>query len=1021
MGLAAIKNGIPSGALVTSGRGSLATIRDDLRRRKEILQLEQDVSVDQQGTVFERATRAVLGNPFIRNVLDVVSRPNYAIAGAFEEIASFRGWMSAGRSGEVFEEMGFGAGGSLASLAPFAFSETGEGAKLQRGGFFDWTARGAFGLALDIVFDPTTYLTFGAGSVAKQSVKAGSHFLTKSGVRSLRSAFDDGLRKGLTQIEADKAARSFVAQQIDNGAKGLADQGGIKLFGKTLMPGEVFAAPARSVSDGVTKFLHKSSLGEKVLEIGEGIGNVLDRDFRVRKIPEYVSRKQLYLTSMDNAIREFRDMAEDLYRGTNRSQREAISNYRDSGGKTAIDPLLLPLVKTTDDIYAQMAALEQNLGLLKNVRSDYVLHTYKEHPRLVDEILNARFDKTRLRATLKGSQKPRPIPTFEEARELGLTPVEDSLELLIRRGMRHQHAVHTKEFFDDVAGRWGIRALDDELENAAKVSSEMSDIAKLDEAEQAAVGKASRAGVPIDEVRKLSEGGQKEFIRRRFERVESASELENTMRKYKEFEDFFPETTNRATRQLKSNSGERMTTIPDLPEFKGVTVPTDIARDIVDFNKHFINREEVQGLLWAYDKFMNSFKVGVTAIFPAFHFRNAYSNVVQQFTDLGISAMNPAIHADSIRMLAGDVNGSFVARHGRRWGYGEVVYEAKRRGVMADYRNIFETFGDKIPIRTSGSSGKSAIGKLFGNPKDFIRHPIDRWKQMGGVVENEGRLAAFTNYLRRGLDPETAAQRVNKVLFDYKNLSKVERDVLARMFPFYRWTRKNIALQAERLARNPGQAATQAKLTRQNRTDPALLPKYLQGDMVFTLGTAPDGKINYIRGLDLPITDLNVIGEPLQKLISDLAPLPKIVLEVGTDRDFFRRRKISEVSTPLIKGLGPILDLLPKRAKDRIDFSKRTARDGTIEYRMNPTLTYVLIKSWAISRLYGTGERVMRRKSFVSTENFLDLGTGMRLQDVDVDVQMGRLENEYRKYLESQAVARGIRRRFTKTFVPKKK
>ena len=55
-------------------------------------------------------------------------------------------------------------------------------------------------------------------------------------------------------------------------------------------------------------------------------------------------------------------------------------------------------------------------------------------------------------------------------------------------------------------------------------------------------------------------------------------------------------------------------------------------------------------------------------------------------------------------------------------------------------------------------------------------------------------------------------QRVNKILFDYKNLSRVERDWLARMFPFYRWTRKNIALQAERLLRNPGQAGIQAKL-----------------------------------------------------------------------------------------------------------------------------------------------------------------------------------------------------------------
>ena len=551
--------------------------------------------------------------------------------------------------------------------------------------------------------------------------------------------------------------------------------------------------------------------------------------------------------------------------------------------------------------------------------------------------------------------------------------------------------------------------LDDELEvGAAALSAEMAKIVKLSEAEEQVVkGFLKKGGAPISGVRELSEAGRKEFLRRRFERVQNPLELENAMNKYREFETLWPETTNQATRKLKTNEGERMATL-DLPEFKGITLPVDLATDIRDFNKHFINREEVAGLLRAYDLFMNSFKVGVTAIFPAFHFRNAYSNVIQQFTDVGVSALNPRMHADAIRMLAGDVNGSFLAKHGRTWGYGEVVYEAKRHGVIADYRNIFETFGDKIPIRT----GKGKLG-------NFVKHPVDTWKRFGGTIENEARLTLFTNYLRRGLDAQTAAGRVNKVLFDYKNLSKVERDVFARLFPFYRWTRKNIALQVERLVRNPGQAAIQAKLTRQNRTDPTLLPKYLRGDFVFTLEADETGKLTFIRGLDLPITDLNILGEPLQRLISDLAPLPKIVAEVATDRDFFRRRKISETSTPLLRGLGPALDLLPQNVKKVIDFNKRFLPDGTIEYRMNPTLTYVIIKSWAISRIYGTAERVMRSKSIASRENFLDLSTGMRLQDVDVDTRINSLEFEYRRFLETKAVARGIRRRFTRTFTPK--
>lgn len=1027
--------------------GPVARSAGNARLAKEIRHLERDTGTEGGGpyaAIYKRAVEAVIGNPFVGTVLDIVSRPNYAIAGVVEEIASTRGYGSrlanlakafvgvgpvAGRVrselfsgiagakgqkkgfGEVFQDLGYGEGGSLSGLAPFAFSETGEGVKFQRGGFFDWTARGATGLALDIAADPTTYLTFGTAATGRQSVKAGAHYLSGKGVAKLRGAFDHGIKQGLLQGEADAAARAFVARQIDRGAKHLADQGGIKLFGVTVVPGEVLAKPARNVSDAVVKYLDQTTTGRAVLEIGEGVGRAFNRDHVVRKIPEYVARKQDYLTGIQARQRDLREMVEDLYRGTTKDERVAITNFIDSGGKTAVAPHLTPLVKKTADLYAQFARVEQEMGLLEQVRLDYVFHAYDASPKRLQE-LHRLFDPNALRATLRGSQKERAFDTLEEARKFlaahGVNPIEDSAELLMRRGLRHIHATETKQFFDDVAARWGARALDDALEpGAAQLSSEINAVSNLAEGEVAAVEGALRPRVPIDEVRKLSDEGKREFLRRRFDKVGNARELENVMNKYREFEGLWPETTNQATRALKAATGERMATL-DLPEFKGITMPTEIAQDIRDFNKHFIDPDEVGGLLRAYDKFMNTFKVGVTSIFPAFHARNAYSNVVQQFTDVGLSALNPKMHDDAVRMLAGDVNGSFLARHGRRWGYSEVVYEAKRRGIIADYRNIFETFGDKIPIRT----GKHRA-------LDFVTHPVDTWKRFGGIIENEGRLSLFTNYLRRGLDPQTAAQRVNKALFDYKNLSRFERDVLARLFPFYRWTRKNIALQAERLAKNPGQAATQAKLTRENRTDPTLLPSYLRGDFVFTMEADDKGNLTYVRGLDLPISDLNAIGDPLTTLTANLVPLVKVSFEVAADQDFFRKRKISETSTPLLKAVGAALDMLPQRAKNAIDFSKRKAKDGTTEYRMNPTLAYVLIKSWALARVYGTAERLTRAKSMSTGEKFLDMTTGFRLQDVDVDTAARTLEFEYRSFLERKALAMGARKRFSRTFKPK--
>src|SRR5512139_654803 len=116
-----------------------------------------------------------------RRVVDVISRPNYAVAGATEELLQGKGLGEAlGRAGtelfsgigslqgqkegfaQVMEQAGVGEGGSLSDIAPFLFSETGEGLALQTGGPLDVTARGLGGFALDVAADPLTYLTAGA-------------------------------------------------------------------------------------------------------------------------------------------------------------------------------------------------------------------------------------------------------------------------------------------------------------------------------------------------------------------------------------------------------------------------------------------------------------------------------------------------------------------------------------------------------------------------------------------------------------------------------------------------------------------------------------------------------------------------------------------------------------------------------------------------------------------------------------------------------------------------------------------
>jgi hypothetical protein len=57
--------------------------------------------------------------------------------------------------------------GALSDVIPGAYSETGEGLRLKKGGLLDPTGRGTIGMAGDVAFDPLTYLTLGGSAVAK--------------------------------------------------------------------------------------------------------------------------------------------------------------------------------------------------------------------------------------------------------------------------------------------------------------------------------------------------------------------------------------------------------------------------------------------------------------------------------------------------------------------------------------------------------------------------------------------------------------------------------------------------------------------------------------------------------------------------------------------------------------------------------------------------------------------------------------------------------------------------------------
>src|SRR6185503_6661292 len=77
-------------------------------------------------------------------------------------------------------------------------------------------------------------------------------------------------------------------------------------------------------------------------------------------------------------------------------------------------------------------------------------------------------------------------------------------------------------------------------------------------------------------------------------------------------------------------------------------------------------------------------------------------------------------------------------------------------------------------------------------------------QKVGSAVEDNARLALFLDGLQQGLDPQSAAWRVKKYLFDYGALATVEKAVWRRLVPFYSWTRFSIPLAIESMITQPG-------------------------------------------------------------------------------------------------------------------------------------------------------------------------------------------------------------------------
>lgn len=401
-----------------------------------------------------------------------------------------------------------------------------------------------------------------------------------------------------------------------------------------------------------------------------------------------------------------------------------------------------------------------------------------------------------------------------------------------------------------------------------------------------------------------------------------------------------PETTVTITKRkitAKPNpelAGRDFTAVPGSSATKGMQIPTDVYNYMKTMDQKVFRSPGTQKIIEGYDVVNQFIKASLTSLFPSFHARNAASNVLQNYIDIGLmQSLNPRLHLNAVTVMRANSDNELIKVAGKTWRVGDLKKVMHESGVLtgkgpSEYTGVFD-------------KGLKAGGQIG--------------RRVGTGIENEARAVNFlANMERNGGLITQAAERTKKFLFDYDNLGQTERDILKRVFPFYTWTSKNVALTAEQLIKNPGKYANQFKFARDfsepiSEEEFNLLPEWEKNQ--FILKTGSDGQtMAYTTGFGTPIEAFaDTVGQPGKATLNALTPGAKFVAERALNKDFFTGKDIVNAEDPensLQNANG--LSKSPQWFKDVIRYDNRkktnpvTGKETQLETAQNTELMHLL-------------------------------------------------------------------------------
>lgn len=329
-----------------------------------------------------------------------------------------------------------------------------------------WSERGIAGLAADILLDPFTYLSFGAGGALKLSTKGGQVLINKTGQKLLKTIVGKGA--------SEAAARRTVAKLIQEGGEAVAKKyigkSGLKFMGQVFIPSSYFRSAAKAV--GATPVVGK---------LGNKVGGAFARAFKpfrdIDMLPAKIGGKGTYTDFLYKPFaRETRDK---IFKEIDEVKKVAASAYKEYGievGKTIgykVETQKLTGTKLLDDIVKWMGKeqdsilkIEKATGKKIGEISGYLRHYLTKEGR--DFIAKGNDFAGVLSKPLKASlaaAKPRKIAgTIQDINKIftekyGIKNFfePDAFKAFALRKAEHVKFINTYKFVESAKARFGVR------------------------------------------------------------------------------------------------------------------------------------------------------------------------------------------------------------------------------------------------------------------------------------------------------------------------------------------------------------------------------------------------------------------------------------------------------------------------------------------------------------------------------------------------------------------------------------